>query len=218
MAKPPHEMTFFAGLGRRIATFEIDNGQLVPPADDSKINYAIRITSGGLTSINPKLYDQFFIIGMSGGVHQMVSTAARPISDGAKACAITDYWQAAPLDALLQNLRKITDKPITIGAAPLLAEERRGEDNTEVYSQFLQLSNSLYFAGFNAHLIGQPLETVINGNATKIGFSRMSERLIEGKGDFAIHHPEGENSHMNQSYGALWLKQFYNIIDAETKR
>lgn len=215
---PPHKMTFFAGLGRRIASFNASNGLLIPPADDHKIKFAISVTSGGLTEIDPALYDQILIIGMSGGLHKMVSTVSRPLSEGAKACATKDYWQAAQLPSLLQNLRKITQKPICIGAPPLLAEARQCNTSTDAYSSFISLSNSLFFKDFNAQLIGQPVETIVNGNATEINFSRMSERLIEGKGDFAIHHPEGENSHMNQSYGTLWLKQYLKIITTETKR
>ncbi|MBL1434602.1 MAG: hypothetical protein COB08_000175 [Rhodobacteraceae bacterium] len=215
---PPHKMTFFAGLGRRIASFEASNGLLIPPADDHKIKFAISITSGGLTEINPALYDRILVIGMCGALHKMVSTVSRPLSEGAKACAITDYWQAAHLPALLQNLRKITQKPICVGAPPLLAEARQHDTSTGAYSSLISLSNSLFFKDFTAQFIGQPLDTIVNGNATEISFSRMSERLIEGKGDFAVHHPEGENSHMNQSYGALWLKQYYEIIAAETKR
>jgi len=218
MPNAPHDLTFFAGLGRRIATFEIADGKLRPRADDQKIKYAIGVTSGGLTEINPKTYDGFLLMGMSGWVHQLVETVGRPISVGAKACAITDYWRAAPLNSLLQNLRKITQKPISVGAVPLLAKERQGDASPEGYSQFLQLSNELYFEGFNAQLLGQPLDTIVNGDATEIGFSRMSERLIEGKGEFELHHPEGENSHMNQSYGTLWLAQYFAQIEAQTKR
>ncbi len=214
----PHEMIFFAGLGRRIAKLEIANGMLIPPADDPKIQYAIKATSGGLTEINPDLYDHFLIIGMSGWVHQPVSSVGRPISEGAIACAIKDYWHASRLPPLVRNLRKITQKPISIAATPLLAEERQNNTNAEVYTRFISLSNALYFSEFSAQLIGQPPETIVNGNATAIGFSRMSERLLEGKGDFAIHHPEGENSHMNQSYGALWLAQYFAGFEAKTKR
>jgi hypothetical protein len=203
------EMTFFAGLGTRIATLQIADGMLVPPADDHKIQFAIKTTSGGLSQIDPALYDRFLVIGMSGGVHQMVETISRGISEGAKLCAVKDYWQAAPLAPLLQTLRKITDKPITVGAAPLLAEEQQNNTGPDRYSQFLTLSNSLFFKDFEAELMGQPLDTIVNGNATEIGYSRMSERLIAKKDSFGIHHPEGENSHMNQSYGTLWLAQYF---------
>jgi len=215
---PPHEMTFFAGLGRRIAKLEIADGMLIPPADDPKIQYAINVTSGGLTEINPSLYDRFLIIGMSGWVHQPVSTVGRPISEGAIACAVKDYWRASRLPPLLQNLRKITQKPISIAATPLLAEERTNDTSPEIYTRFIALSNALYFSEFGAQLIGQPPETIVNGNATEISFSRMSERLLEGREGFAIHHPEGENSHMNQSYGALWLAQYFAGFEAKTKR
>ena len=208
----PHEMTFFAGLGKRMATLEIVNGMLVPPADDHKIQFAIKTTSGGLSQIDPALYDRFLIIGMSGRVHRMVETVGRPISEGAKLCAVKDYWQAAPLAPLLQSLRQITDKPITVGVAPLLAEEPQNDAGPDSYSQFLTLSSRLFFQRFEAGLMGQPLGSIVNGNATEIGYSRMSERLIAEKDGFGIHHPEGENSHMNQSYGALWLARYFDSI------
>lgn len=214
MPTPPHDITFFAGLGRRIATFESVDGKLRPRADDHKIRYAIGVTSGGLTEIDPAAYDAFLLMGMSGWVHQLVETLRRPISEGAKACAITDYWQTAPLHALLTNLRKTTQKPISVGLVPLLAEERRNDAGPESYAQFISLSNTLYFNAFNACLVGQPLETIVNGDATEISYSRMSERLIEGTGEFDLHHPEGENSHMNQSYGALWLAQYFQQVSS----
>ena len=206
----PHEITFFAGLGTRMATLQIADGMLVPPADDHKIQFAIKTTSGGLSRIDPALYDRFLIIGMSGGVHEMVETVSRPISEGAKHCAVKDYWHAAPLAPLLQSLRKITDKPITVGVAPLLAQERQNDAGPDAYLQFLTLSSRLFFERFEADLMGQPLGSIVNGNATEIGYSRMSERLLAGKDGFAVHHPEGENSHMNQSYGALWLARYFD--------
>lgn len=214
----PYKMTFFAGLGRKIGRFEITDGKLSPPVDDSKTRYAIGITSGGLKEINPALYDRFLIIGMSGGVKPLVSTATRPLSTGAKNCAITEYWQASPLAPLLSNLRLITGKPISVGFAPLLAEDKKNDKMPEGYTALVALSNSLFFAPQEVTLIGQPLESITNGDATEIEFSRLSEKLLKDEDDFGIHHPEGENSHMNKSYGTLWLQKYFASLDAENGR
>ena len=212
LAETPHEMTFFAGLGRRIERFEVANGVLVPPADDHKIQYAINITSGGLTEVDPALYDSFLIVGMSGGVNRLVSSVTRHLSEGATTCAITDYWHNSRLPCLLKNLRSLTKKPIMVGLAPLLAEAQVNDTTPEAYTRLVTLSNALYFSRFNATLIGQPLDTIVNGDATEIGFSRMSEKLLKGGNELGGLHPEGENSHMNKEYGLLWLQQYFAAL------
>lgn len=214
---PPHELTFFAALAEGIDRLELADGKLVPPANIPHVAEAMRMTSGGLSTINPKVYDLFLLIGMVGSIEQMVWTIARPLSEAVRACAVTDFWHASRLPPLLGTLRQITQKPVTVGFTPLLARAQTNDLGPERYARFLEQSNALFFSGFNVRAIGQPPQTIVNGHATKIEYSRMSERLLKDKEGRAVRHPEGETSHMNKDYGALWLAQFFAEIETNNK-
>ena len=60
-----------------------------------------------------------------------------------------------------------------------------------------------------AELIEQPLETIVNGGETHPQFSKGSKRLAIGDGFDDHPHPDEDNIHMNEAFGALWLQALF---------
>ncbi len=202
------DMKFFADSGPGIERLVLHEGGLWPEKNDTQLLTSITTTSGGLTHIDPAKYDIFLVIGLARSIENVVELVKRPISESARNRALQDYWDARAAVRMLEKLMWITDKPLYLGLTPLMAAEKLNDDGPDDYEKMVALSKELYLDDMNVTLISQPSATIVNGQNTKLEYSRGSLRLGNGKRKApGVHlHPDGEYRHMNAAYGALWLE------------
>lgn len=207
-AKLGAELTFFGARGNSITELRIRNGNLRPAFRNRELRGFLKMTSNGLSKIDPNKYDSFLCIGLSKNVGKLVSVLEYPYSKQAQNCSIVDYWKESDLTKLVRLISTATNKPIYVGHNPLLARADSSAKNVKGYEKFIELSNSLVFETLNAILLNQPHETIVNGRNTDVVYTKGSQRLAVGLKNDSFKHPENEIRHMNENYGAIWLKSF----------
>lgn len=210
---PASYPTFFGVRGGGLTRLVVDGGTLT--SDNAQIQRELAFTSGGQTRIDPKRFDAVLVYGLCRNVNRQVRNHGVGYSRQALETALLDYWAATSLVGIMQKLRQITDLPIYGGHSPLeAAKDVTESEDTSSYRAFLADSNQQVFRYLDVELIGQPLQTIVNGNATTIGFAIGSQRLAVGAGNDKVPHENTETRHMNADFGALWLRHFLNGLVA----
>ncbi|MCB1368881.1 MAG: hypothetical protein KDK00_14020 [Rhodobacteraceae bacterium] len=199
-------LTFFGARGGGLTKLMVRGGTLT--SDDAKIRSDLAFTSGGQIGIDPRLFDAFLVYGLCRNVNRQVRNYGAGYTRQVLESALLDYWAATSLIGVIRKLREITTLPIHAGASPLEAALGAASSNTSNYARFLDDSNQQVFALLGAALIGQPLETIVNGDATALAFASGSARLAVGAGNDLVPHQAGETRHMNADFGAKWLRHF----------
>lgn len=202
--------TFFGARGGGLTRLDVQGDVL--STDDPKIRSDLAFTSGGQCRIDPADHDAFLVYGLCRYVNAQVRNYRAGYSRQALETTILDYWAATSLISIIQKLRQITDLPIHAGASPLEAAPHRSGGDTSGYDRFLCDSNQQVFRYLDAVLIGQPAETIVNGDASAPGYAIGSNRLAVGAENDSVPHQSGEMRHMNAEFGAIWLRQFLNRL------
>ncbi|MBZ0128709.1 MAG: hypothetical protein K8F59_06310 [Rhodobacteraceae bacterium] len=198
--------TFFGARGGGLTRLMVRGGILT--SDDAKIRSDLAFTSGGQMGIDPGLFDAFLVYGLCRNVNLLVRNYGAGYSRQVLEAALLDYWAATSLIGVIRKLREITTLPIHAGASPLEAALGEAGAATTNHVRFLDASNRQVFALLDAELIGQPVETIVNGDATALAFASGSTRLAVGAGNDLVPHEAGETRHMNADFGARWLRSF----------
>lgn len=85
------------------------------------------------------------------------------------------------------------------------------------YISGISLLNAERYLSFDAELIAQPVETIVDGCRTEPQFSVGSRRLSVGSFIDDELHPDSDKSHMNEAFGELWLRQLLGMFKHRIK-
>lgn len=204
------EITFFAARGGGVSGLIVQGKKLVP--NNKALEKVLELTSGGKKEIDTDLYDIFVIYG-AGGAYFV--NGKQFYSKAVIEASLNDLMANTYINPLsfLNKLRTMTDKPVFIGHSPLAAEKEVLLDITpNAYLAGVELVNDVIYHPRNAKLINQPLETIVNGKNTHLNFSKGSKRLEVGSESDVELHPEDDIFHMNDKFGEIWLRHFFENL------
>lgn len=202
---PDKKITFFAHRADGLNGLIPSDGKLIP--NNEVLAKAIEFTSGGKKEIDPNEYDIFLIYGAGMSVNYINENFF--YSMDVITASLNDFIDQTLSFYLLKSIRLFTNKYIFIGHVPLEAKrEKLFSRSPHDYIDKVEFINYNIYRQLNAELVMQPLETIVNGNNTNLNFSKGSKRL--GIGDTLDDelHPEADLDHMNDNFGAIWLKEF----------
>ncbi len=202
---PGTEITFFAHRANGMAGLKVAGNSLVP--GNEMLKNAIHFTSGGLERITPADYDAFLIYGLKACPN--FANRKQFISSPASRQALVDLTKGRLSFKLLGMLRPLTDRILYIGHDPLAAAgEVRSDGPPTSYIEGIAALNETIYRPLGAEVIAQPASSIVNGRQTHPDFGRGSKRLAIGDGRDDRAHPAGEDGHMNDDFGEIWMEAF----------
>lgn len=209
------DLTFFAVGSRGMQDLEPRDGKLI--AKTQKLADALIFTSEGKSEIDPLEYDIFLLYGLFAAAH--FKENEKFYSKAATQRAMQDLVENQLSFEVLLKLRSITNKKIYVGHNPFKAAENiinmKAHDG---YLTGLKELNDKVYNQYNAEIIPQPLETIVNLRSTNPIYTKNSKKLATGKKEDNELHPEQDNFHMNDDYGRLWLIEFINRLKITANR
>ncbi|MCP1470662.1 hypothetical protein J3E64_002350 [Sphingobium sp. OAS761] len=201
-----HDLVFFGARSHSLRELVVEGRALVPTSEI--VANAIAFTSGGEMKIDVDHYDAFLLYGME--ARPFLPPEDHFYSSAVIARTLKDLFEGTLSHATLLKLRAITDKPIYLGHNPMKAAPRTsGSQSTKPYERGLTMLNDAIYSPMGAALLPQPLETVVNGNASNIIYSQGSKSLAIGDGHDDALHPDMDLNHMNDEFGSMWLRDWF---------
>lgn len=202
---PSVDIVFFGARGDRLKDLARDGRRLAPGTD--LLRSALKFTSGGCEDIDLDAFDALLIYGL--GAHAFFRHKDLFFSSQALRRAMEDMTRERLFFKILKLVEGAFDRPVFVGHGPLLAASRgSGAQNVDAYALGLELVNNVIFEPMGARMISQPLETIVNGWNTDKKYSQASKRMAVGDQFDDQLHPEDDIGHMNEDFGAAWLKKF----------
>ena len=204
---PDRQLVFFGARGDSLDALVAQDGRLVPA--NAELARSIAVTSGGLRCIDPGEFDAFLLHGMNAQPNfRREGFYSQAVMDQ----AVQDLCEQTLSHRTLDKICRLTDRPIYVGHNPLIAAERTDEDqDLAPYHSGVDDLNAAFYRRFSARLVPQPEITIANGRNTAMAFSTGSRALSVGGEMDDIEHPATELSHMNATFGAVWMACFLNI-------
>lgn len=204
-----HELSFFGARGLALKDMEVVDRSLIPTSNIAQ--KSISFTSGGLDRINVDNFDAFLLYGLE--AKALIVAGDRFYSQAVMHRSAYDVSQKKLCYEILLKLRSITEKPIFIGHNPLKgAHKKPGNSDSSSYERGIEYLNQIVYAHLNALVIPQPKKTIVHGDSTDILYAQGSKRLAIGDDNDDALHPTIDVTHMNDAFGALWLKSFFKKI------
>lgn len=205
------DITFFASTRTTMKRLEATSDKLVPAYE--RLKETIRYTSNGLSEVRLHDYDAFLIYG--GGFRIKVIDHNNYSKAVVESWLMDSYSETTSYD-LCSKIRSMSDKPILVGANPLLADEN--VSNVKLppgqYRKIIKLYQNQIFKPLNCKLLKQPEETISDEQFTISTYSSSSTRLETRENISNIPHPLRDKSHMNAKFGTAFWKS--NVGDLES--
>lgn len=205
-------LTFFAQRQSGLNGLVLRNGLLVP--NNEELKRAISYTSGGLEFIDINDFDFCLLYGL--GVRPYIAYSDQFFSKAVIELLAKDWCSNTLTARLLTMIRKISDIKTFVGHPPLPgAADSTSSADVNRYFTGIEIFNNYLFSKYSARLLGQPEETIFNGLYTKNEYASGSRRLDVGDAISNQLHPDGERDHMNGLFGALYLKDLFDVINKQ---
>lgn len=201
-------VTFFGHRANRLDNLQPSGNSLVPTNED--LRNSLVFTSGGKDTITPSEYDIILLYGMSADPWILPSNSF--YSSSALKRAADDITREKLSINTLLKIRSIYSGEIYVGHDPLPAMIKSNNDTTDSYTNGIVALNRIIYSELNSEIMGQPLETIVNGLNTEIIHSSGSRRLAVDVVRDDEHHPDDDNIHMNDNFGAIWLQHFFAAL------
>jgi hypothetical protein len=202
---PDIDVAFFAQAGvRGLDSVILDGGRLGSDSEHVRTHF---VATHGKEWLEIGEYDGFLIYGAGCRTYwpQDAFYSAACVD-----AAFGDLTEGTPAQHVLALLRAATEVPIYLGHNPLLAaRETRSREVSESYLAGIELLNRGHYDKFKARLVGQPLDTIVNGNSTDPVYSWGTPRYLSVNKISHDMTPDTDNTHMNAAFGALWLESFF---------
>ena len=207
---PNVEITFFANRQRSMDAFQVENSCLVP--DNDALKSAIVHTSGGLTSIDMRYFDISLLYGLD------LKPYFAPSAFFSKAFleeVMLHHVSVSVSWGLLQKIRVISNNVVFFGHTPLNAATNNSslQGDSSTYQKSIKLLNQYVFNDYNASIIEQPLDTIVNSSQTMSKYSTGSRRLDIGDEISNELHVDQDIMHMNGDFGAHYLDLFLKKLN-----
>lgn len=202
-------LTFFADRGTRIRGLELRDNVLVP--DSKKLKESIVFTSGGQSCINLEYYDAFVLYGLQA---RRMLVDKKIYSKAVVKDTAMDHVSGTLSHDLFLKIREVSSAKIYIGHSPLRTSE--GSEEAWVSSDYvdgIDALNDFIYSDLSAAFLPQPHHTIVDGVYTAKKFSQGSKRLSIGSENDGQLHPGTDSGHMNESYGKLWLTDFFSLLE-----
>jgi hypothetical protein len=199
------ELQFFCARGLELSGMIVDELRLVPNSES--LAGTLRFTARGGDHIDPNKYEIFLLYGL--GCYPYFPQTDAFHSRATIAAALRESAKATLSFELLLRLRTITAKDIYVGHRPLdAAKPDIPTEEVSVYSSSIRRMNEILYQPLRTTIVSQPFETIIGGRFTNPSFSRGSRRLAVGDNLDDEFHPDDDDIHMNDDFGARWLTKF----------
>lgn len=201
---PETSVTFFAARADATRDVTVDNGRLM--AGNTTLREQFALTSGGPSHIDPNDFDAVVCYG---GLSVSLRRAeVDSFSSGFARKSLLDRTYSSLMFTHVGRLREITEKPVFAAFAPLRAPSS-GFVRTALMSmrEACDLVQNEALNALKATVLCQPQCTLLDAYTTKPEFSVGSVQLTEIQKSTGAHS-DGELSHMNKSYGEIWLREY----------
>jgi hypothetical protein len=206
---PSIKVTFFAQRGNDLNNLVAINGKLQSPNEAG--TKELEFVSGGRRRIDPDKYDVFLIYGCYARAYFRYSELF--YSRAVQERAAHDLVDGSLSFKLLTSLRTITNKPVLVGHNPLeVAKSNELAYGPDAYVAGIKMLNDLIYRPLGAEMLMQPLETIVNGRATRPEFSQGSRRLAIGDQFDDEIYPDAGIDHMNEEFGKMWLIELFKQL------
>lgn len=215
-SKTQLNIDFYAARRAALESLKLEGNSLIPT--NETVRKSISFTSNGNESVNLNDYDSFLIYGL--GIKPYY-TRENFHSSEVLFCSMRDNYSDSLGFQLASKIRAASDHKIYLGHTPLASNVKKDaiEEKAILSGQYLdglKLVNEEFLNPLNFELAQQPLETMVNNNRnTHSDFSKGSKRLSVGDKLDDQTHPEGENGHMNDQYGRVWLASFLTKLQKD---
>lgn len=195
------DITFFASIGRTMEHFALEAGQLVPQTDE--LRQSLITTSRGSDRFDPNLFDQVLIVGLAFNMPPIDTRLSQAVRDA----VLRNGVQGSVAWKLAKMIRAVSNVPVLASHTPLRAADvsERFEatlQNCMSYEAMIAKSQT-FWDPLQVQILPQPAITRYRDILTKRSFSRGS-RGLRGAG---LEHGNSDRSHMNEEYGAIYLRQ-----------
>lgn len=208
--RPSVELVFFAQRADGMKDLRLDGRRLV--ADDPALKAALAFTSRGRDAIDLDDFDALLLYSL--GVEPFFLDESRGYSRQVIQRAMEDIAFGRIGFRLLEQISDVWDRPIHVAHTPLVAAHpATPKISPEQYAAGARRIDETIYRPRGARFTPQPLETIVNGRETDIRFSKGSKRLAIGDRADDKPHPDFDIEHMNDEYGALWLREFLSGLD-----
>jgi hypothetical protein len=205
------QVVFFAkgSDGMRNLVADKNTKKLMPGT--RSLGRSFELTSQGLNHIDPIDYDCFLVYGLG---YQPYFKHSPFVSEQLDQVHFEDTFNTKLLGSVVRKLREVTDKPIYIGHTPFRAVSTvKTTDVDGSYENNINLIDQYLKEHFNkVTLLPQPIESICDKRKTKPDFCKGSIRMETGHNLDGTVHPVDDLSHMNESFGRLWLQNFLDIL------
>ena len=213
------ELTFFAAARDTLNSLELEDTSLVTKVP--KTIKVLQLTSGGKDRIEIPEYDAYLVYSMRS--RPVFLGKSEPVSED----FLSEYYKEKTFFNIISKIRQITDKKIYLGHDPLLAksyeeiESQLGVDTDtegeQMYNKAMCFVQDTVEELGNVELIRQPKTTMVRNCATIMEYTQGSERLrvdSNTKNLDNAFHSDNDRTHMNNSYGEIYLKNFFDLLAA----
>lgn len=202
---PNIEVSFFAEAGNDgLKSVHVDGHHLTSDLEHAKKSIALTY---GKERMDIRSYDSFLIYGAK-------SRSYFPNgSFYSKSClqsVMDDLTIDTPAQHVLSCLREVSDAPLFIGHTPLAAAETiRDRHVLKEYPDGVQILNQLHYSRYNAEMLVQPLETIVNGRNSAPEYSWGTPKLSSVLDGGNEKTGPTDNTHMDGAFGGIWLTEFF---------
>ncbi len=206
---PDMEIVFFGQRMDGLKELRLEGTRWVPRT--AELQKAIKFTSGGREFVDTEEFDAFLIYGLGANaffVDENMFFTRKVLRQAAE-----DATNHSLSFRLLKDLSGIYGKPIYVGHTPLPAAPKFARDpDVGSYVKGIAFINDVVYNPMGACFLPQPIETIGSGRCTDVVYSQGSKRLAVGDGDDDEIHPDIDKGHMNDTFGAMWLRNFFAIL------
>ncbi|HET7237833.1 MAG TPA: hypothetical protein VFI76_02325, partial [Terrimicrobiaceae bacterium] len=199
-------ITFFGSVRDEMKRLRIEGGCLSPRLGDARLRSHLALTSNGLTSIDPRVYDVFLVYGLT----FRVPCLSRGLSRAVIHAAAEDSFAGSANCDVAALLRSVTNAPVYVAAAPMRAGSTAPRNGREMdYPEIVnELEQVLKRRGLI--FVAQPARTVESGCRTRPEFTKGAKSLVEGRSTDA-----SDRLHMNAEYGQLFIDRLIERVTSD---
>lgn len=205
---PDLQIVFFGGIGGSLRHLRVRNAKLV--SIDDKLTRNLKYTSGGISEIDPDIYDAVILYGLNLKLPRLRQGISRAVMKE----TIKDIVQRSLTLKVAAKFRKLNDRGFWIGANPMEGVNGNQLEAGPFYSYGQIMEEAAHvFPVPGATFLPQPAETIGPDLRALSRFLVGSVRLMPSKnGNDSVAHPDDDFRHMNGEFGHLWLLQNLPIV------
>lgn len=203
------EATVFASTGGKMRHLQRSGTRLVPKLPELEKHFLM--TSGGAAAVDLDACDAFLVVGMSYVLEPVPAAVTSAVLNRAleNNIAAGSFWR------IVDDIRKVSDRPILCGHRPLAAETP--VEGVLAYEDLMRRYEALVRKK-RVTLVRQPEETRIGEMFTRPEFTTGSVRLTGAVLGEVQEHRDTDVVHMNGAFGAIYLRAIADILTARDRR